>query len=102
MSLPVHLAESLAGVAVGDVVEVTGDEAHHAVAVRRLRVGERLLLTDGAGAKRPESPPLASQLRYVCTSSSYVCDLRRAGPKRNRRNSFGIFSAWATGRVGRP
>ncbi len=50
MSLPVHLAESLAGVVVGDVVEVTGDEAHHAVAVRRLRVGERLLLTDGAGA----------------------------------------------------
>lgn len=50
MSLPVHLAESLAGVAVGEVVEVTGDEAHHAVAVRRLRVGERLLLTDGAGA----------------------------------------------------
>jgi 16S rRNA (uracil1498-N3)-methyltransferase len=31
------------------MVEVTGDEAHHAVAVRRLRVGERLVLTDGAG-----------------------------------------------------
>ena len=28
---------------------VEGDEAHHAVAVRRLRVGERLVLTDGLG-----------------------------------------------------
>ena len=49
MSLPVHLAESLDGVTVGAVVEVTGDEAHHAVAVRRLRVGEPVVLTDGAG-----------------------------------------------------
>ncbi len=32
MSLPVHLVPSLAGVRAGSVVEVTGDEAHHAVA----------------------------------------------------------------------
>ena len=50
MSLPVHLVPSLAGVAVGSTVEVTGDEAHHAVAVRRLRVGESVVLTDGCGA----------------------------------------------------
>ncbi|GAA1478935.1 16S rRNA (uracil(1498)-N(3))-methyltransferase [Nocardioides aestuarii] len=49
MSLPVHLVTSLADVVVGDDVEVTGDEAHHAVAVRRVRAGERLQLTDGAG-----------------------------------------------------
>ncbi|WP_210504207.1 16S rRNA (uracil(1498)-N(3))-methyltransferase [Nocardioides xinjiangensis] len=49
MSLPVHLVPSLAGVAAGAVVEVSGDEAHHAVAVRRLREGERLVLTDGLG-----------------------------------------------------
>ena len=49
MSLPVHLVPTLDGVAVGDVVTVEGDEAHHAVAVRRLRVGERVVLTDGAG-----------------------------------------------------
>ena len=49
MSLPVHLVPSLDGVAVGAAVEVTGDEAHHAVAVRRLRVGEQVVLTDGAG-----------------------------------------------------
>src|SRR5690606_25486559 len=49
MSLPVHLVDDLGSVGDGDVVEVTGDEAHHAVAVRRLAVGERVVLTDGAG-----------------------------------------------------
>jgi 16S rRNA (uracil1498-N3)-methyltransferase len=49
MSLPVHWIESLDGVSPGDRVTLEGDEAHHAVAVRRLRVGERLALTDGLG-----------------------------------------------------
>ena len=49
MSLPVHLAPVPRDVAPGSLVEVTGDEAHHAVAVRRLRVGEQVALTDGAG-----------------------------------------------------
>lgn len=34
---------------VGALIEVTGDEAHHAVRVSRLRVGERILIGDGAG-----------------------------------------------------
>jgi len=50
VSLPVHLVESLDGVATGSLVEVSGDEAHHAVAVRRLREGEQVVLTDGRGA----------------------------------------------------
>lgn len=50
MSLPVHLVPSLDGVRVGDDVDVTGDEGHHAVVVRRLRVGEQVVLTNGAGA----------------------------------------------------
>jgi 16S rRNA (uracil1498-N3)-methyltransferase len=49
MTLPVHLVPSLAGVRAGASVEVDGDEAHHAVTVRRLRVGEPVMLTDGAG-----------------------------------------------------
>jgi 16S rRNA (uracil1498-N3)-methyltransferase len=49
MSLPVHWVESLDGVRPGDLISVEGDEAHHAVAVRRLRVGEQLALTDGRG-----------------------------------------------------
>nr|WP_216652474.1 16S rRNA (uracil(1498)-N(3))-methyltransferase [Nocardioides sp. zg-1308] len=47
--MPVHLVESLADATVGSLVEVTGDEAHHAVAVRRLREGEQVVLTDGRG-----------------------------------------------------
>jgi 16S rRNA (uracil1498-N3)-methyltransferase len=49
MSLPVHLVPSLDGVTPGAVVRVEGDEAHHAVAVRRMRMGESLVLTDGRG-----------------------------------------------------
>ena len=50
MSLHVHLVPSLAGTAVGAPVRVEGAEAHHAVAVRRLAVGEPVVLTDGLGA----------------------------------------------------
>lgn len=47
MTLPVFVVatEALAG----DVVELAGDEGRHAVVVRRLRVGEHLVLTDGRG-----------------------------------------------------
>lgn len=51
MSLPVHWVPSLERVRPGDVVDVDGDEAHHAVAVRRLRAGERVALTDGLGTR---------------------------------------------------
>jgi 16S rRNA (uracil1498-N3)-methyltransferase len=49
MTLPQHLVPSLEGVAAGATVTVDGDEAHHAVVVRRLRVGEQVQLADGAG-----------------------------------------------------
>lgn len=49
MSLPVHLVPSLEGATTGSTVVVEGDEAHHAVAVRRLRTGEQVVLTDGRG-----------------------------------------------------
>jgi 16S rRNA (uracil1498-N3)-methyltransferase len=51
MSLVVHLVDSLTGITVGDVVTVDGDEGHHAVVVRRLALGERVVLTDGVGAR---------------------------------------------------
>lgn len=49
MSLHVHLVPSLAGAGPGSTVVVEGAEAHHAVAVRRMTVGEPVLLTDGTG-----------------------------------------------------
>jgi 16S rRNA (uracil1498-N3)-methyltransferase len=51
MSLPTHWVASLTGARVGDRITVEGDEAHHAVAVRRLRIGEPVALTDGAGIR---------------------------------------------------
>ncbi len=44
-----YLAE-LGGAQPGDLVEVTGDEGRHAVVVKRTRVGETVLVADGAGA----------------------------------------------------
>lgn len=49
MSLAVFHAPAVATAAPGGAVEVAGDEARHAVVVRRIRVGERVALTDGAG-----------------------------------------------------
>ncbi len=49
MTLPQHLVPSLAGVTTGAIVTVEGDEAHHAVVVRRLRAGEQVTLADGLG-----------------------------------------------------
>lgn len=48
MTLPVFLGP-VTGAAVGDTVVVEGDEARHAVVVRRLRTGDELILSDGAG-----------------------------------------------------
>ncbi|HEX6878230.1 MAG TPA: 16S rRNA (uracil(1498)-N(3))-methyltransferase [Nocardioidaceae bacterium] len=49
MSLPVFHLSGLADARVDGSVELTGDEARHAVVVRRIRVGEQVALTDGAG-----------------------------------------------------
>jgi len=72
MSLPVHWVASLAGTTIGTTVEVTGDEAHHAVAVRRLRVGEAVVLTDGLG--RSVTGTVASTGKRVFTVEVGVVD----------------------------
>ena len=76
MTLPVHLVPSLDAIVRGGVVEVTGDEAHHAVAVRRLRVGEQVVLTDGAGCSATAVVTETGKRRFAAT----VEDVRR-GPR---------------------
>ncbi|QNN53347.1 16S rRNA (uracil(1498)-N(3))-methyltransferase [Nocardioides mesophilus] len=49
MSLPFFHHQGVAGLVESDRVELDGDEGRHAVVVKRLRVGEQLALTDGAG-----------------------------------------------------
>jgi 16S rRNA (uracil1498-N3)-methyltransferase len=79
MSLPIHWVASLAGSRVGDRITVEGDEAHHAVAVRRLRVGEALVLTDGAGTRvtgtvaETGSPSSRPSRRATAASSPSRC-----------------------------
>ncbi len=48
MSDALFLAE-VAGAEVGRLVTVTGDEARHAATVRRIRVGEHVVVSDGRG-----------------------------------------------------
>lgn len=68
MSLPVHWVASLQGVRPGDAVVVEGDEAHHAVAVRRLRPGEQVVLTDGAGTMVTGTVAETGKRRLVVTA----------------------------------
>ncbi|WP_407553216.1 16S rRNA (uracil(1498)-N(3))-methyltransferase [Streptomyces sp. Pv4-95] len=49
MTAPVFLVDSLADVRAGGTLTVDGPEGRHAVSVRRLRVGEAVVLTDGRG-----------------------------------------------------
>ncbi|MFH8571231.1 16S rRNA (uracil(1498)-N(3))-methyltransferase [Streptomyces sp. NPDC017993] len=49
MTAPVFLVDSLADVRAGGTLTVEGPEGRHAVSVRRLRVGEEVVLTDGRG-----------------------------------------------------
>ena len=50
MTLPTFLHSSTAALRVGEKSRLDGPEGHHAAVVRRLRVGEEVRLTDGAGA----------------------------------------------------
>lgn len=47
MTLPVFVVDAAALAA--ESVELTGAEGRHAVVVKRIRLGEQILLTDGAG-----------------------------------------------------
>ncbi|RNM13865.1 16S rRNA (uracil(1498)-N(3))-methyltransferase [Nocardioides pocheonensis] len=49
MSLPVFLSDAVTGASVGAPVVLDGDEGRHAATVMRIRAGEQVVLTDGAG-----------------------------------------------------
>ena len=49
MTLPVFLADAVTGVAPGSALVLDGDEGRHAATVKRIRVGEQIVLTDGVG-----------------------------------------------------
>lgn len=49
MTLPVFLSDAVTGAPVGAEVVLDGDEGRHAATVKRIRIGEQVVLTDGAG-----------------------------------------------------
>ncbi|MFL6023657.1 MAG: 16S rRNA (uracil(1498)-N(3))-methyltransferase [Marmoricola sp.] len=49
MTLPVFLSDAVAGAGVGSRLLLDGDEGRHAATVKRIRAGEQVVLTDGAG-----------------------------------------------------
>lgn len=49
MSLPVFLSDAVTAASPGTGIVLDGDEGRHAAVVMRIRPGERLVLTDGAG-----------------------------------------------------
>ena len=73
MSLHVHLVPSLDGAEPGSSVTVEGPEAHHAVAVRRLAVGEPIALTDGRGAIAECQVAETGKQRLVAVVGSVAC-----------------------------
>ena len=75
MSLPVYLGP-VTGVAPGDRVRVEGEEARHAVVVRRTRVGEQVVVTDGEGTAATGEVVEASKNALVV----HVSHVRRDQP----------------------
>ena len=77
MSLPVFLGP-VTGVVAGATVVVEGDEAHHAVVVRRTKVGEQVVLVDGVGTSATCVVTATSKSSLVATVSSVSVDPKPA------------------------
>lgn len=76
MSSPVFWAGSVAG----SVVRLEGPEAHHAAVVRRLRLGERVRVTDGRGA-HVEGPVVAVDRQSVSVAVESRGSVARRAPQ---------------------
>src|SRR5689334_902403 len=70
MTLPVFLSDAVAGVAGGTSVLLDGDEGRHAATVKRIRAGEQVVLTDGAGTSATCTVTDAAKSSLVLTVES--------------------------------
>jgi len=80
MSLPTFVHADLAGLAGGDEVTLAGDEGRHAVVVKRIRVGEQVALTDGAGTTVTATVSATGKAELTAT----VDDVRTIEPEMPR------------------
>lgn len=79
MSLPVFLTDAVTDARPGDVVVLDGDEGRHAATVKRIRVGEQVGLTDGAGVRAVGSVTEAGKATLTLTVDQ-VEQVQRATP----------------------
>lgn len=79
MSLPVFLTAAVTGARPGDVVLLDGDEGRHAATVKRIRVGEQVCLSDGAGVRAVGSVTDAGKATLTLTLDE-VEQVERATP----------------------
>jgi 16S rRNA (uracil1498-N3)-methyltransferase len=79
VTLPVFLSDAVAGATVGASVLLDGDEGRHAATVKRIRVGEQVVLTDGAGTSAlcAVTEAAKSSLELAVVSTAFV---ERAAP----------------------
>jgi 16S rRNA (uracil1498-N3)-methyltransferase len=80
MSLPVFLHPELAGLCAGASVTLDGDEGRHAAVVKRIRAGEQVALTDGAGTTAVVTVTETSKSSLTAT----VDEVRTAEPEMPR------------------
>ncbi len=67
MSLPVFLTDAVTAARPGAVVVLDGEEGRHAATVKRIRVGEQVCLTDGAGVRAVGSVTEAGKATLTLT-----------------------------------
>jgi len=79
MSLPVFLTDAVTGARPGEFVVLDGDEGRHAATVKRIRVGEQIGLTDGAGVRAVGSVTAAGKATLTLTLDK-VDQVERATP----------------------
>lgn len=93
MSDPVFLHDTLGSPSVGDMVRLDGVEGHHAVTVRRVVPGERIVVADGSGRG------VAGTISVVRRASlDLVVEELLASPEPNPR--FVVVQALAKGEHG--
>jgi 16S rRNA (uracil1498-N3)-methyltransferase len=77
VSLPFFLYAGAADLRPGDTAVLSGDEGRHAAVVRRIRAGERVVLTDGAGTAAVATVSQTSK----DSVTTHVDEVRRTGPE---------------------
>lgn len=81
MSLPVFIHPDLSAAQVGDSITLSGPEARHAVTVKRMQQGEKLVLIDGTGIRLALTVTEASGKDHLIGTVESVTQLPEPNPR---------------------